>query len=118
MTSVVANEDYSALLERLQKLESENRRMRRFGTLVLVAIAVLILMGQAGKSGTPNRALHADSLVIRDATGNVRIELGLLDGHSPVLRMYGGTDYKRASLLLTSDQKGSGLTFFWAETPS
>lgn len=111
MTTVAESENCSALLDRLQKLENENRKMKQFGALVLVAIAVLILMGQAGKSGTPNRALDADSLVIRDANGNVRIELGLLDGHSPFLRMYGGTDYKRASLVLTSDQKGSELMF-------
>jgi hypothetical protein len=112
MTSVVANEDYSALLDRLQKLESENRKMRRFGTLVLVAIAVLILMGQAGKSGTPNRALDADSLVIRDAAGNVRIELGLLEDQSPFLRMFGRNDNKSASLLLSSNQKGSNVSFW------
>ncbi len=107
MISLSAIETNSALLDRLQKLERENRKIKQFGAVLLVAIAVLILMGQAGK----NRALDADSLVIRDAAGNVRIELGLLEDHHPILRMFSGSDNKTASVLLDSNPKGSGLTF-------
>jgi hypothetical protein len=107
MTSQTANENYAALLGRLKKLERENRKMKRFGALVVVVIAVLVLTGQAGK----NRALDADSLVIRDANGRVRIELGIGDDTSPTLRMYGGSDSKNASLSLRSSQKGSTLSF-------
>jgi hypothetical protein len=111
MTSASANENNSALLDRLQKLESENRKMKRFGASVLVAIAVLILMGQAGKS----RALDADSLVIRDTSGRVRIEIGTGDDTSPTLKMFGGSDNKNPSVVLSSNQKGSGLSFWGKE---
>jgi hypothetical protein len=107
MTNQTASENYSALLGRLQKIERENRNMKRFGALVLVATATLIFMGQTGK----NRALDADSLVIRDASGRVRIELGIGDDTSPTLRMYGGSDNKNASLALRSNQNGSTLSF-------
>jgi hypothetical protein len=107
MTSQPARENYSALLERLQKLERDNRRMKRVGAVVLVATAALILMGQAGK----NRTLDADSLVIRDASGNTRIELGTLEDHSPVLRMFGGASNKPL-VLLSSNQERSELKFF------
>jgi hypothetical protein len=42
--------------------------MKRFGALVLVAMAALIFVGQTGK----NRALDADSLVIRDANSSTQ----------------------------------------------
>lgn len=88
--------------------------MKRFGALVLVATAALVLMGQTGKS----RALDADSLVIRDASGRVRIEFGTGDDTSPTLRMYGGSDNKNASLVLRSNPKGSSLSFVtWPAVP-
>jgi hypothetical protein len=107
MASQTASEN-SALLGRLEKLESENRRMKQIGALVLVAIAALILMGQASK----NRALDADSLVLRDPSGRVRMEFGTGDDDAPILRMFGGSDNKTPSLSLRSAQKGSGLWFF------
>jgi len=106
MATLTAGEDFSTLLDRLQKLESENRKMRRLGVVLLIGMSALVLMGQTGK----NRSLDADSLVIRDASGSARIELGLLEDHSPILRMFGTSDNKRASLLLSSNQKGSALT--------
>jgi len=64
----------------------------------------------------PSRALDADSLVIRDASGNARIELGTSEDHSPILRMLGGGDSdNKPSVVLSSDQKGSSLTFFWGK---
>jgi len=67
MTS--ANEEYSALRERIQKLESENRAMKRFGTLILVAIAALILMGQAtAERGSPFNSLPQLHLNTRTAS--------------------------------------------------
>jgi hypothetical protein len=108
MTHLTANENYSDLLGRLQKLERDNRRMKRVGAVVLIAITTLIFMGQTGK----NRALDADSLVIRDANGRVRIEFGMVDDTSPTLKMYGGPDNKNASVVLTSNQKGSYLSLW------
>jgi hypothetical protein len=108
MADLIASTDYAGLLGRLQKLESENRMMKRFGSLVLIAMSGLMLMGQTNKS----RSLESDSLVIRDAAGKVRIELGTLEDHSPILRMFGGLDSKNASLMLNSGENGSGLSFF------
>lgn len=68
---------------------------------------MLIFMGQAGK----NHSLDADSLVIRDASGRVRIEFGTGDDSAPAIKMFGG-DNKTASVLLSSEQKGSGCLFF------
>lgn len=116
MTSLRASDDYPALLGRLQQLENENRKVNRLVALLLVVTAALIFMGQAGKNP---RMLDVDSLVIRDASGNVRIELGTMDDHSPVLRMFGGggLDIKTASVVLSSFQEGSSLGFLGKKGP-
>jgi hypothetical protein len=81
--------------------------MKQFGALVLVAIASLILMGQASK----NRVLDADSLVIRDANGKEVIVLGTGSENMPFLRMMGGTENKSMNVLMASDVNGGALTF-------
>ena len=108
MATLTLSPDYSVLLGRLKRLECESRMMKRLGALILIAMSALILTGQTSK----NSSLDVNNLVIRDASGNVRIELGTLEDHSPILKMFGGSDGKSASLMLSSGQKGSGLTFF------
>jgi hypothetical protein len=62
MQNVVTTEE---LLGRLQTLEAENLKMKRWAAVFLILIGSVIFMAQAGK----NRALDADSLTIRDASG-------------------------------------------------
>lgn len=106
MTNEIESENCPAFTERLQKLERDNRRMKRGGGLVLLAIASLLFMGQTVK----NRSLDADSIVLRDASGRVRIELGTGDDNAPILRMFGSDN--KPSIALSGDEKGSGLWFF------
>jgi hypothetical protein len=106
MTNETESENYSTLLGRLQKLERDNHRMKRVGTVALVAISALIFMGQAGK----NRALEADSLTIRDDKGNARMELGTTAEHMPFVRMFGGS-HDFPSLVLLAEPSGSSLLF-------
>src|ERR1700730_10028183 len=107
MTSQTASENYATLLRRLQRLERDNLRMKRAGALILVAMAALIFMGQAGK----NRALDADSLVIRDANGKEVIVLGTGSENLPFLRMMGGAENKAMNVLIASDANGGAVTF-------
>ncbi|MBI3895033.1 MAG: hypothetical protein HY313_03790 [Acidobacteria bacterium] len=39
--------DWQAIVERLEKLEKQNRRMMQAGALILVVAASVLLMGQA-----------------------------------------------------------------------
>lgn len=103
MTSQAASDNHSALLGRLQKLESENRRMKQFGALVVTALAALILMGQASK----NRSLEVDSLTIKGANGIPVIELGTTPkDHVPFLQMNDANGIQLVSLL-TVDHSAS-----------
>jgi len=60
--------------ERLQKLESENRTLRRCGIVVVVVIGAVLLMGQAApkRPGMEQKLISTEKLVLTDAKGHIR----------------------------------------------
>jgi len=60
------------LAQRLERVERENRSLRRVGVLMLVGVAALLIAAQA----TANRVVEAEKFVVRDASGKIRAELG------------------------------------------
>lgn len=62
-----------ALLQRLDKLERSNRRLKLSGLAVLVGLATFGLMGQARP---PLQTVEAQEFVVKDAGGVVRARLG------------------------------------------
>ena len=63
------------LARRLDRLERENRRLKRAGVVILGVIAAVVLMGQA----TPRKVakvIEAEKFVLRDAVGTIRAVLG------------------------------------------
>lgn len=66
--------DLHAVVERLQKIERENRRLKHaaFAVLTLPAITVL-----ATCNAQPIRTLDTDMLVLRDTQGRLRAELAV-----------------------------------------
>lgn len=64
-----------AVVERLERLERQNRRLERAGALALACVGALVLMAQARQP----RTLEAEQFVIRDQQGRVRAEMGLYD---------------------------------------
>jgi hypothetical protein len=85
-------DDLSVVIARLEKVEKENRRMKRAGLAGLLVAVCVVAMGQARPAV---RALEAQSYVMQDASGNKRAELVLEAGApgsepSPVLRFLDG----------------------------
>jgi hypothetical protein len=123
----------SAILTRLEELERENRRLRRFGTMMLVGLAMILGLGAAlvffsGRFGLPGSAqtVSAQQFMIRDRDGNVRgvwgtgedgtvrlalsdpegrqrVRLSLLDDGSAGISLADSADRKLAVLGLLSD---------------
>lgn len=60
--------DWTAVVERLEKLERQNRRMKQAGAVALLLATAVLLMGQA----SPNRTVEANEFVLKDANGRVR----------------------------------------------
>jgi hypothetical protein len=125
-------QDLSQILTRLERVEKENRRLKRAGLAVLVLAGVVLLMGQA----RPNRT-EAERFVLKDASGRMRASLGVTDNDA-LLTLYGpqggtanaasafdptrgvlaeiGSDQTGGFVILTNQQAGAklrsdGLTF-------
>jgi hypothetical protein len=91
-----------ALLERLERLERSNRRLKICGLVVLLGLAAVGLMGQARPA---LQTVEAQEFVVKDAGGVVRARLGASQsGTSLSLSHEGG----RASLGV-SGVRGQGV---------
>ena len=64
--------DFQSLASRVEKLERQNRWMKRTSLAVFVIVIVLILMGQ--KQTT--RTVEAEQFILRDAQGHERLTIG------------------------------------------
>lgn len=68
------NADLKVIIQRLEKVEQQNRTLKRAGVAALAALGAILLMGQASPS---SRMLSTDRLTIEDPdTHRVLIELG------------------------------------------
>lgn len=110
------------LVQRLERVESENRRLKRIGVLAVLGLGALMLLGQATPSAiTPAvpaaKVIEAEKFVLRDPTGRERAELSVLADGSPTLgfvdpdgkprALFGlGADGAPGLALLGPDDKG------------
>lgn len=70
--------DFERLATRVDRLERQNRRLKRGALAVLLVVASFIAMGQA----RPNTGMEAQRFTLRDAKGAKRAEL-VLDSETP-----------------------------------
>jgi hypothetical protein len=120
------------ILERLERLEKQNRRLKSAAALFMIFTSSLVLMSAAGHKG---RTIEARQIVLKDDEGNTRAILGmrsagpgltLYDANGdkvqallavlqtgPVLGLYDASGTTR--VLLGATPKGATLTFNDAE---
>jgi hypothetical protein len=98
--------DLSDVRFRIEKLERENRRLKRIGALAALISASLLLMGQAKTS----RTVEAESFVLKDPQGRVQATLGIWHD-SPMLRLYDKSSVARAWLSVSGNGE-PGLMFY------
>lgn len=89
---------------RVERLEKENRWLKRS----VLGMAALIVVGLAVGAEAKRGNLDAENFVVRDAKGKVRGRLGLAES-GPVLSLYDAEEKARA--VLTVGQSGPFLTF-------
>jgi len=87
------NQEFEALEKRVRHLESQNRRLKWIG-LVLVGL-VMTSTVWAQKSGSI--AIEAQKFQLRDDAGRLRAELSMLNG-DPALRFFGEHDDAESAL--------------------
>jgi hypothetical protein len=97
------------LTQRVNRLEKENRRMKRLAGLAVVGITALMLMGQAKPSHVP-KVSEAERFVLRDPNGKVRAALAVVK-NQPVLTLH-DSDEKMKVLLNIADSGEPTLRLF------
>jgi len=68
------------IVQRLERLERENRQWKRIGALVVVGIAAVVLMGQ-GRPSKVAEVIEAEEIIIRDKNKQVRVSISSLGIH-------------------------------------
>jgi hypothetical protein len=100
------NPDLHAVLDRITKLEAQNRRLRRGGVAILVLLSAVILMGQAAPS---SRVVEAERFILKDSEGNVRGWMGTI-GRGSELSLGNVNAQPMMRLIVSTD--ASDLHFF------
>jgi len=92
------------LAERLDRLERENRRLKRLVYGALLGIAAVAVMGQAPSSIV--RVFEAEKFVLHGPDGQIRAELGVETNGESALRLYPEKKGGKAELMLAVTADG------------
>ena len=103
------------LARRLDRLERENRLLKRAGVVALAVIAAVVLMGQA-LPGKVAKLVEAERFLVRDTAGKPRATLGLLPDGSPSLNLIDKNGNIRMAVGLTPEDAPSLNLYDKAET--
>jgi len=88
---------FEELHRRVSKLENQNHRFRLLGSVGLVGIALLLVMGQA----PAKRTVEANEFVLRDADGKARAVLTVVQDNADLV-LYDAMDKGRMELKVDS----------------
>ena len=98
-----------SLLQRVDRLERENRRLKAVGLTVLVLIIAVMLMGQTFDEVMAAHVMMAREFILMDEHGNTRASFGLTETGHAGLWFY--DDDQTARLALGFDWAGPRLSF-------
>jgi len=97
------------LVQRLDRLERQNRWLMRIGALVVVGITAVVLMGQARPSKVA-KVIEAEKFVLLDTNGMVRGKLAIGGDGASGLLLYDGNGIRRVTLSASTNYiSGLGL---------
>jgi hypothetical protein len=106
------------LVRRLERLERQDRRIERTGSLLFLGVAAALLLGQSqcnsSKSDVSRASdiVEAQEFVLRDTSGKVRAKIGMTTGLGPELSLLDSTGKKRLSLSISDIGGGNGVLGF------
>ncbi len=96
--------EWTAVMNRLEQLEKQNRRFKQIGALALILAGSVLLMGQAPAT----RTVEANEFVLRDESGRVRGRLSMTDS-GPALSLYDQNGHIRIMLDVLASGPGLSL---------
>jgi hypothetical protein len=80
---------FAELQWRIARLETQNRRFKRLGTVGLIVVACLVVIGQAAPS---KKIAEANEFILRDDSGNIRARLFVTEKQTTKMTIPGSTD--------------------------
>ncbi|MEO7987328.1 MAG: hypothetical protein ABI766_12415 [Gemmatimonadales bacterium] len=106
------------LAHRVEELERDNRRLRRWGTYILVGVgvllglttAIIVVSARHGMPGMVARVTESQSFLLRDSRGQIRATLNMNEKGAAQLALQDGTGRQRLRLSVLSDGS-SGAAF-------
>jgi len=96
--------NYAVIVDRLEKLERQNRQMKLAGAVALVLAASVVLMGQVPVT----RTVEANQFILKDGDGKVRADLAV-NANGAGLTLYDPSGKVRAMLTVTPAGPGLSL---------
>jgi len=100
--------EWKTLVERLERLERQNRRLKRGGILGLALVGAAALMGQAPPAG---QTVEAEGFILRGPNGKARAELAMRGGE-PRLILRDANEKEQVRLAVLADGSPA-LTFYY-----
>lgn len=114
------NSETQGILERLEKLERQNRRLKQAAAIAILVLSSLVLMAQ----NSTRKTVEANAFFLVDENGNRKAELSMT-GDAPTLTMYGTGEGKvtlvtgeGASSLILQEPDGKGTAWLSAGASS
>jgi hypothetical protein len=98
------------LISRVEKLERQNRRLKRIGCALLFLAGTIFWMGQAAKINI-SKGLDSRKFTLRDTKGKKRAELGITLGR-PVLAFF--DEQEQPTVSVGANEEGSGIILYGA----
>lgn len=98
--------EWPAMMNRLERLEKQNRSFKQIGTLGLILIGSVLLMGQA----SPKRTVEANEFVLKDSSARIRGRLSIKND-GPMLELLGNSGETGAVLAVGADGAGLSLGY-------
>lgn len=103
----VTRQSESTIMARLERLETQNRRMKRVGFAALLVSGAVFWMGQARVN--VSKDVESRKFTLMDVKGKKRAELGVTVGR-PALLFYDSMD--QVSVSVGIDEEGPGLVIY------
>src|SRR3954462_13169160 len=97
------------VIERIEALERENRRLWYVG--IAIVCAAIFLLVEGTNLIRPPKIIEAEGFVLKDPSGRVRGKLRMTRGGSPEFALLDEAGHDQVSLHLTFDN-GATLDFF------
>jgi hypothetical protein len=99
-------------MQRLEQVEKQNRRLKRTGVAIVVALAVLWGAGSIGQASSATGVIETQRVVFKDAAGNVRGWIGVFGKGSELML---GNDQAQPMMRLLVSSDASDLHFYGSQ---